>query len=75
LVRLDTTIGVIILIVQIIGFLRWTFVVPVLADTFIHATNEATKAAAIVSFKTIHQLGVFYLENTLDNYSPLLVQL
>ena len=57
LVRMATTIGVIGLIVQMIGLLRWTFVVPVLADTFVHATSEATKAAAIVSFKTIHQFG------------------
>ncbi len=57
LVRMATTIGVIGLIVQIIGLLRWTFVVPVLADTFVHAADDATKAAAIVSFKTIHQFG------------------
>lgn len=57
LVRMATTIGVIGLIVQIIGLLRWTFVVPVLADTFVHATDEATKIAAIASFKTIHQFG------------------
>ncbi|MBK9981045.1 MAG: DUF4386 domain-containing protein [Saprospiraceae bacterium] len=57
LVRMATTIGVIGLIVQMIGLLRWTFVVPVLADTFVHAADEATKAAAIVSFKTIHQFG------------------
>lgn len=57
LVRMATTIGVIGLIVQMIGLLRWTFVVPVLADTFVHATDEATKAAAIVSFRTIHQFG------------------
>ncbi|WP_310559714.1 DUF4386 domain-containing protein [Flavobacterium sp.] len=57
LVRTATTLGVIGLIVQMIGLLRWTFVVPILADTFVHATDEATKAAAIVSFKTIHQFG------------------
>ncbi len=57
LVRMATTIGVIGLLVQMIGLLRWTFVVPVLADTFVHATDEATKAAAVVSFKTIHQFG------------------
>jgi hypothetical protein len=57
LVRMATTIGIIGLIVQMVGLLRWTFVVPVLADTFIHATDEATKAAAIVAFKTIHQFG------------------
>lgn len=57
LVRMATTIGVIGLLVQMIGLLRWTFVVPVLADTFVTATDEPTKAAAIVSFKTIHQFG------------------
>ncbi len=57
LIRMATTIGLIGLIVQMIGLLRWTFVVPVLADTFVYATDEATKAAAIVSFKTIHQFG------------------
>ncbi len=57
LVRMATTIGIISLIVQLIGLLRWTFVVPILADTFVHATDEATKAAAIVSFKTIHQFA------------------
>lgn len=57
LVRMATTIGLIGLIVQIIGLLRWTFVVPLLADTFVHATEEATKTAAIASFKTIHQFA------------------
>lgn len=52
-----TTIGVIGLIVQMIGLLRWTFVVPVLSNTFVQATEEAAKAAAIVSFKTIHQFA------------------
>ena len=57
LIRIATTIGIIGLIVQMIGLLRWAFVVPVLANSFINATDEATKAAAIVSFKTIHQYG------------------
>lgn len=57
LVRTATTIGVIGLIVQMIGLLRWTFVVPVLANSFVTATDETTKAAAIMSFKTIHQFG------------------
>lgn len=57
LARVATQIGVAGLIVQMIGLLRWTFVVPVLADTFVNATDNATKAAAIVSFKAIHQFG------------------
>ena len=57
LVRFATNIGVIGLIVQMIGLLRWVFVVPVLSNTFVHATDEATKAAAVMAFKTIHQFA------------------
>lgn len=57
LARMATTIGVISLVVQMVGLLRWTFVVPVLADTFVNATDDATRAAAVVAFKTIHQFG------------------
>lgn len=57
LIRTATTIGVISLIVQMVGLLRWTFVVPVLANTFVTATDEPTKVAAIVAFQTIHQFG------------------
>lgn len=57
LVRMATTTGVIGLIVQMVGLLRWTFVVPVLADTFVNTTDEATKAAVVVAFKTIHQFA------------------
>lgn len=57
LVRTGTTIGVIGLLVQMVGLLRWTFVVPILANTYVNAADEATKAAAIVAFKTIHQFG------------------
>ncbi|MBL0357308.1 MAG: DUF4386 domain-containing protein [Chitinophagaceae bacterium] len=57
LARVATSIGVIGLIVQMIGLLRWTFVVPVLANSFVTATDEPTKAAAIMAFKVIHQFG------------------
>lgn len=57
LVRIATTIGVVGLIVQMIGLLRWTFVVPVLANTFITTTDPAMKAAVIIAFKTIHQFA------------------
>lgn len=57
LARFATVVGVAGLVVQVIGLLRWTFVVPVLADTFVHATDAATKSAAIVAFKTLHQFG------------------
>ena len=57
LVRTATTIGVIGLIVQMIGLLRWTFVVPVLANNYVQATDESTRAAAVMAFKTIHQFA------------------
>jgi hypothetical protein len=57
LIRTATVLGVTGLIVQMIGLLRWTFVVPVLADSFVHATDESTKHAAIITFKVIHQFA------------------
>lgn len=55
-VRWATTVGVIGLVVQMIGLLRWTFVVPVLANNFVTG-NEMTKAASKVGFQIIHQYG------------------
>lgn len=52
-----TTIGVISLIVQIVGLLRWTFVVPILANIFVNAPDEATKAASVVVFQAFNQFG------------------
>ena len=57
MMRVATTIGVIGLVVQMIGLLRWTFVVPVLADTFVNSPDEATKAATIITFNMIHQFA------------------
>jgi hypothetical protein len=57
LIRVATTIGVTGLIVQMVGLLRWTFVVPVLTNSFVNAADESTKAAAIIAFKTVHQFG------------------
>jgi hypothetical protein len=57
LVRIATTFGVTGLIVQMIGLLRWTFVVPVLASSFVNTTDQAIKASAVISFKTIHQFA------------------
>jgi hypothetical protein len=64
LARVATTIGLAGLILQMIGLLRWTFVVPILANDFVQASDEATRAAAIMSFKLIHQFaGVALGEN------------
>jgi hypothetical protein len=55
-VRMATTIGLIGLVVQMIGLLRWTFVVPTLAAEFVNG-NEAAQAASRAAFLTIHQYG------------------
>ena len=56
-VRWATTLGIISGIVQIIGLLRWTFVVPILANDFINATNETTRETITIVFQAIHQFG------------------
>jgi hypothetical protein len=56
-VRWITTIGVISTIVQMIGLLRWVFVVPVLAREYVGATNEATQQSLITAFTLIHQFA------------------
>ena len=56
-VRWATTLGIISAVLQIIGLLRWTFVVPVLANGFVNATNDTTKETIKIVFKTIHQFG------------------
>lgn len=55
-IRWATTLGVIGLFVQMIGLLRWTFVVPVLANNFVTG-NEMTKEASKVAFQVVHQYG------------------
>jgi hypothetical protein len=44
-------------IVQIIGLLRWVFVVPVLASDFVNTNDPMIQASVITSFKVIHQFG------------------
>lgn len=53
-----TTLGVIGFIVQVIGLLRWVFVVPVLARIFTDpAADSVTKAAVAAVFTAVHQYG------------------
>jgi hypothetical protein len=56
-VRWATTLGVISGVVQIIGLLRWTFVVPVLANNFVTAISDSSKESNKIIFQTIHQFG------------------
>ena len=51
-----TIFGIISAIVQIIALLRWVFVIPVIANSYVSG-DASTKAAAISSFQTIHQFG------------------
>jgi hypothetical protein len=53
-----TTFGVMGFIVQVIGLLRWVFVVPILARLFTDPrTDSATRAAVATVFVAIHQYG------------------
>ncbi|MDB5200487.1 MAG: hypothetical protein JWO92_2450 [Chitinophagaceae bacterium] len=55
-IRWVTTLGIISGIVQIVGLLRWVFVIPVIANSYVTG-DAAAKAAATSSFQTIHQFG------------------
>ncbi len=55
-VRWVTMMGVAGLLVQMIGLLRWTFVVPVLARLYVSGT-EGVREATTVAFQVIHQYG------------------
>jgi len=50
------TIGVISIIVQMIGLLRWVFVVPVIANSYMTGDTSA-KETAKIAFQTVHQFG------------------
>lgn len=53
-----TTFGVVGGIVQIVGLLRWVFVVPGLATAYTATgASEATRSAAEVAFQAVHQYG------------------
>jgi hypothetical protein len=57
-----TTLGVTAGIVQMLGFVRWPFMVPMLASTYVNpASSDATRAAIEVTFNAFNQyagLGV-----------------
>ena len=58
LVSLATTFGVIALVAQLIGLLRWVFVVPILAGNYVASgATEAMQTASIVAFQTVNQFG------------------
>lgn len=58
LVGIATTVGIAGLIAQIVGLLRWVFVVPVLAQAYTDpASSQGTREAIAVVFQAVHQYG------------------
>jgi hypothetical protein len=56
--EMATTLGVIGFVVQLIGLLRWVFVVPILARLFTDPTADSTTQASISAvFIAVHQYG------------------
>ena len=67
--ELTTTLGVMGFIVQVIGLLRWVFVVPVLARLFTDPTTDSvTKAALPLVFSAVHQYGGVILGEHLGQF-------
>lgn len=58
LIKAATITGIIAFLVQVIGLLRWVFVVPVLAQMYVDpATSASARETAVIVFQTIHQFG------------------
>lgn len=56
LLSVATTFGVLAGLAQVLGLIRWFFVVPVLANAYTDsASSEATRAAAVMVFQALHQ--------------------
>ena len=56
-IKWATVLGVVSGIVQIIGLLRWVFVVPVIANNYAATTDPIVKEIAKSSFQSIHQFA------------------
>lgn len=64
-----TTLGVIGFIVQVIGLLRWVFVVPVLARLYADPTTDSSTQAAVAAvFTAVHQYGGVILGEHLGQF-------
>lgn len=56
--RFGTVSGIIGGIAQMVGLLRWTFVVPVLAKTYTNpSASDIAKESAVIAFQAVHQYG------------------
>jgi Domain of unknown function (DUF4386) len=52
-----TAMGVISIVAQLVGLLRWVFVVPMLATAYASTTDVSLRQSIEVVFQTVHQLG------------------
>lgn len=57
LIKFGTIAGVISIVAQMIGLLRWVFVVPVLGKSMAAATTDAARESVKISFELIHQFA------------------
>jgi hypothetical protein len=55
--RWATTFGMVSGFLQIIGLLRWVFVIPVLAAGYVNSTEQATQESIKITFKVVHQFA------------------
>jgi len=51
------TVGVVSILAQFIGLLRWVFVVPVLARRFVSADDTTVRESIKISFELVHQFA------------------
>ncbi|MES2649222.1 MAG: DUF4386 domain-containing protein [Bacteroidota bacterium] len=56
-IRWITTIGIAGVVVQMIGLLRWVFVVPVLANQYVSALLPEERLTIVIAFKVMHQFA------------------
>ncbi|SFB77200.1 protein of unknown function [Flexibacter flexilis DSM 6793] len=54
--RWATVLGIVGLVVQMLGLLRWVFVVPLLAKMYVKG-DVITQKACVVAFQVVHQYG------------------
>jgi Domain of unknown function (DUF4386) len=53
-----TLMGVLSGILQVVGLMRWVFVIPILANLYVDpATNATTREAIAIAFRVVHQYG------------------
>ena len=67
--RAATYVGATSVVLSLIGFLRWVFVVPALARSYVGG-DATTKAAVDAAWTAQHQFGGALLGNTWANYWP-----